>query len=72
MHRDHQTLMTLLRLFCAATAIFDAFTATILSADTAQHKELLAGMKPTWSNIFSQVTEHLHYGFLHRIFAPPG
>lgn len=70
--RDHQTLMTLLRLFCAATAIFDAFTITILSADRAQRKELLAGVKPTWSNIFSQVTEHLRYGFLDRACAPPG
>lgn len=68
---DPTVLMTLLRLFCAATAIFDAFTIFILSHTPAERKIILDGAKPTWANIFSQVAEWFSFGFIRRTLIPP-
>lgn len=69
---DTDVLMTLLRLFCAATAVFDAFTAFILSHTAAERNTILDGIKPTWANIFSQVATFFSFGFVARILVPPG
>jgi hypothetical protein len=57
--KDHRQFFNLLRLFYAAVATLDSIMAML-----AAHPRLLAalrgGIKPTWRNVFSQVTELLY------------
>ena len=45
-------------LFCSAQAVFHMLI-LILNRDAEQFKRILNGIKPTWSNIFSQLEETL-------------
>lgn len=59
--KNPKAFYNMLRLFCAAVAIFDAFI-KIFSRNEKKMKLLLGGIKPTWKNIFSQVDEYLEGG----------
>jgi hypothetical protein len=62
--KDPTRLYSLLRLFCAAVALFDMLIA-ILQREQKQFKRILDGIKVTWNNIFSQLAELLG-GFSRR------
>lgn len=59
--KNSKAFYNMLRIFCAAVAIFDTFI-KIFSRDKKKMKLLLGGIKPTWKNIFSQVDEYLEGG----------
>lgn len=61
--KDPQRFYSLLRLFCAAVALFDMMIA-ILQREQEQFKRILDGIKVTWNNIFSQFSETFAEGFL--------
>lgn len=59
--KNSKAFYNMLRIFCAALAVFDAFI-EIFSRNEKKMKLLLDGIKPTWKNIFSQVEEYLEGG----------
>lgn len=59
--KNSKAFYNMLRIFCAAMAVFDAFI-QIFSRNEKKMKLLLSGIKPTWKNIFSQVEEYLEGG----------
>jgi len=59
--KNPKAFYNMLRIFCAAMAVFDAFI-KIFSRNEKTLKLLLDGIKPTWKNIFSQVEEYLDGG----------
>lgn len=54
--KDPKRFFTLLRLFCLAITMFDAFFAS-MSREAALFKHFRAGIKPTWKNLCSQLEE---------------
>ena len=56
--RHPKPFFTLLRLFCAAIALLGILI-QILMREAHLFKRILAGIKPTWKNIFSQLEETL-------------
>jgi hypothetical protein len=61
--KDPTRFYSLLRLFCAAVALFDMLIA-ILQREQEQFKRILDGIKTTWNNIFSQLAENFLEGSL--------
>jgi hypothetical protein len=61
--KDPTRFYSLLRLFCAAVALFDMLIA-ILQREQKQFKRILDGIKATWNNIFSQLAENFPEGSL--------
>ena len=59
--KNSKAFYNMLRIFCAAMVVFDAFI-KIFSRNKKKMKLLLNGIKPTWKNIFSQVEEYLDGG----------
>lgn len=53
-----KAFINLLRIFCAAVSTFDALI-SILKRKEGKFKLLLDGIKPTWRNIFSRLSEQL-------------
>jgi len=58
----------MLRLFCLALAVFDAFFA-ILHRNEAASKALMQGCKFTWKNAFSQMWWHYQHAFEYMVTA---
>ena len=58
--KDPRPFFNLLHFFFAAMAVFDALI-YILRRDAELFKSILNGIKPTWRNIFSRLTEALEY-----------
>jgi hypothetical protein len=56
--KDHRRFINLLHIFYAALTAYNAII-SILSPHQRIFKSLLAGSKPTWRNIFSQIKEVL-------------
>ena len=56
--KDSRQFYTLLRIFCAALAAFDAYICSLRNSGQ-EIKRLLDGMKPTWKNIFSRLRDQL-------------
>jgi hypothetical protein len=61
--KDPTRFYSLLRIFCAAVALFDMLIA-ILQREQEQFKRILNGIKATWNNIFSQLAESFSEGAL--------
>jgi len=61
--KDPRRFYCLLRLFCAAVALFDMLIAILQRADE-QFKRILNGVKRTWNNVFSQLAETFSEGML--------
>ncbi len=61
--KDPRRFYSLLRLFCAAVALFDMLIAILQRAEE-QFKGVLDGIKATWNNIFSQLAENFSEGLL--------
>jgi hypothetical protein len=61
--KDPKRFYSLLRLYCAAVALFDMLIAILQRAEE-QFKGILDGIKATWNNIFSQLAESFSEGFL--------
>ena len=66
--KDQQAYFTMVRLFAAAVAAFDAFI-SILRRDQARFKRIMAGAKFTWKNFFSQLEEQLPALSIARVLA---
>lgn|GEM_PF-1958683 len=58
--KDPRPFFNLLHLLFASMAVFDALI-YILRRDAELFKSILDGIKPTWRNIFSRLTEALEY-----------
>jgi len=56
--KDSKPFFNMLKLFCAAIALFDILF-NILQQDKEFFKSILDGIKLTWKNIFSQIEETL-------------
>jgi hypothetical protein len=56
--KDPRPFFTLLRLFCAALAAFDAYIC-IVKQTPREFKRLCRGIKPTWKSIFSRLRDQL-------------
>ena len=56
--KDSKPFFNMLKLFCAAIALFDILF-NILQQDKEYFKSILDGIKLTWKNIFSQIEETL-------------
>ena len=61
--KDPRRFYSLLRLYCAAVALFDLLIAILQRAEE-QFKGILDGIKATWNNIFSQLAQSFSEGFL--------
>lgn len=59
--KDPKPFFTMLKLLCAAIALLGILL-QILKQNTRLCKRILAGIKPTWKNIFSQMEEILQPG----------
>ena len=59
--KDPRPFYTMLRLFCAALAAFDAFICIVKQREK-EFKRLLDGAKSTWKNIFSLLQDQLEEG----------
>jgi len=67
--KDSKPFFNMLKLFCAAIALFDILF-NILQQDKEFFKSILDGIKLTWKNIFSQIELKLSdYCLLNKI--PP-
>ena len=56
--KDSKRFFTLLRLFCLAVTLFDAFFLT-MRCEPKEFNRLRGGIKPTWKNLCSQLEERL-------------
>jgi hypothetical protein len=56
--KDQRPYFTMVRLFAAAVAAFDAFIC-IVCADARRYNRIMLGAKFTWKNFFSQLGEQL-------------
>ena len=61
--KDPKRFYSMLRLFCAAVALFDMLI-VILQRAEQQFKRIRDGIKVTWNNIFSQLAESFSEGAL--------
>jgi len=61
--KDPTRFYSLLRLVCAAVALFDMLIA-ILQRAPKQFKGILNGIKVTWNNLFSRLAENFREGAL--------
>ena len=66
--KDQRAYFTMVRLFAAAVAAFDAFI-SILRRDQARFKRIMKGAKFTWKNFFSQLEEQLPPLSIARVLA---
>lgn len=66
--KDQRAYFTMVRLFAAAVAAFDAFI-SILRTDHTRYKRIMAGAKFTWKNFFSQLEERLPELSIARVLA---
>ncbi|MCK4513781.1 MAG: hypothetical protein KAU31_00915 [Spirochaetaceae bacterium] len=66
--KDQRAYFTMVRLFAAAVAAFDAFI-SILRTDQVRFKRIMAGAKFTWKNFFSQLEEQLSELSIARVLA---
>ena len=56
--KDQRPYFTMVRLFAAAVAAFDAFI-SIVRTDQSMYNRIMRGAKFTWKNFFSQLEEQL-------------
>ncbi len=61
--KDPKRFYALLRLFCAAVALFDMLIAILQRAEES-FKRFLDGIKVSWNNVFSRLAETFSEGFL--------
>lgn len=66
--KDQRPYFTMVRLFAAAVAAFDAFI-SIVRADQRRYNRIMKGAKFTWKNFFSQLEELLPPLSIARILA---
>ena len=66
--KDQRAYFTMVRLFAAAVAAFDAFI-SIVRADPQMYNQIMKGAKFTWKNFFSQLEEQLPPRSIARVLA---
>ncbi|MEW5818284.1 MAG: hypothetical protein AB1798_23210 [Spirochaetota bacterium] len=66
--KDPRPFFSLLRLFCLALTVFDAFF-SILHRNEALSKSLMQGCKVTWESAFSQMWWHYQAAFVYLVTA---
>jgi len=66
--KDQQPYFTMVRLFAASVAAFDAFI-SILRTDPSRYNRIMKGAKFTWKNFFSQLEELLPPLSIARVLA---
>jgi hypothetical protein len=65
--KDNKPFLTMLLLFFSAITMFDAYI-YMLQQNKAVFKQVLGGMKFTWTNLFSQLEEQMENRFFCILF----